>query len=122
MNVYKTSCKPHLLRFVLPAFPSGPQLVIQLMMSLRNAFLLSSTMQTKRLLINCIFALFTLASSTPTAKRDDCACTNGPDTRSCWTPGFDVSVNRYSRFPDTGKTVQVMSYALSNSYVLEADP
>jgi len=84
-------------------------------------FLLSPIMQIKHLLINCIFTLFTLASYVPTVKRGDCACTNGPDTRNCWTPGFDVSVDHYSRFPDTGKTVHVMTLLISDSQIIKAD-
>ena len=88
----------------------GPTIVTQLMISLGNSPL-SSIMQTMRLLINCMFALLTLASSIPAAKRGDCACTNGPDTRNCWGPGFDISVNLYNRFPDTGKIVHVTGYS-----------
>lgn len=33
------------------------------------------------------------------------ACTNGPNSRNCWAPGFDSNTNMYTTWP-TGKLVQ----------------
>src|SRR4051812_28857966 len=29
-------------------------------------------------------------------------CVHSPDSRSCWTDGFDISTNYYGEVPDTG--------------------
>jgi hypothetical protein len=35
------------------------------------------------------------------------ACTNGPTSRNCWLPGFDVNTDMYTSWPNTGRTVNV---------------
>jgi len=61
--------------------------------------------------LGCLSALATLSASFPTQyqyEQGDSSCTNGPWTRSCWKPGFNIAVNSDLRFPDTGKTVVVI--------------
>lgn len=44
--------------------------------------------------------------ATSTASRvADSACTNGPNTRSCWKNGYSVATDFDQKFPTTGKTV-----------------
>jgi hypothetical protein len=52
-------------------------------------------------------ASFTFTEAVPNLVARDDACTNGADSRSCWSTGFSTSVNWDDKFPDTGKTVQV---------------
>lgn len=34
------------------------------------------------------------------------SCTNGPNTRSCWSNGFNADTDMYTSWPDTGRTVR----------------
>lgn len=36
--------------------------------------------------------------------RDSATCTNGPETRSCWSEGFDINTNWYENVPETNVT------------------
>ena len=43
-------------------------------------------------------------ASSSTSLVPDSACTNGPDTRACWSNGFSIATDFDSKWPTTGRT------------------
>jgi len=52
-----------------------------------------------------LLAVASLSSASVLAPRQT-ACSNGPDSRQCWSEGFDINTEFAEKFPDTGKVVK----------------
>jgi hypothetical protein len=58
------------------------------------------------LLYACSIATFAQALSVPSRQISErSTCQHGPDSRNCWSEGFDIDTDYYKGWPDSGKTV-----------------